>query len=160
MMALMRGWVSVMFRHRRGARLAMRLAFLPLLAATMGLGPFVKDPDCDHPRVERQIIDGFNHRLNDLSEFRPPLVQLDREKQIAYRELSGTGSFVSERYCRAIAEFAAADPGTVYYVVRSKGSSLLGYSLEWCMEGFDEGDGDDPTCRAQRPPGEEHIITP
>ena len=137
---------------------AAALAFAPAAGARpmtpaerrdMPLSPDM--PGCGDPGVLSKISGRFESRESQYWDSGLAISGFDRITEIGYR--SNGLDYVPRRYCVAHAIFSDGGVRKVTYAIASDLGWLgvLGYGVEWCVDGLDRNRAYGANCRAARP---------
>ncbi|HMN74097.1 MAG TPA: hypothetical protein PKA55_19725 [Rhodoblastus sp.] len=108
-------------------------------------------PGCADPMVLARISSRFDAREGEYWDSGLSIAGFDRVAEIGYR--SNGLDYVPRRYCTARAIFSDGGARKVTYAIASDLGWLgvLGYGVEWCVDGLDRNRAYGANCRAARP---------
>lgn len=124
----------------------------PMVPAERRNIPFSPDmPSCDDPSILGRIQSRFASREAQYWDSGLSIASFDRIRQIGYR--TNGLDYIPRRYCVARANFADGATRRVTYSIASDMGWLgvIGYGVDWCVDGLDRFHAYGGWCRAARP---------
>lgn len=124
----------------------------PMTPAERRDAPLSPDiPTCDDPMVLGKIMSRFSTREWRYWDSGLAIAGFDRVAEVGYR--TNGLDYYPRRYCVARAIFEGGATRKVTYAVASDLGWLgvLGFGVEWCVEGLDRNHAYGGDCRAARP---------
>lgn len=108
-------------------------------------------PGCDDPSVLARISARFASREWDYWDSGLTIASFDRVSELGFR--SNGLDYVPRRYCAARAMLSDGVARKVTYAIASELGWLgvVGYGVEWCVDGLDRNHAYGGGCRAARP---------